>query len=150
MKRLQRDDKHILCIDDYETALAGWCLYLQEEGYRVTGVSSPQEGLEIFAIQQIDAVVLDYAMPELTGDTVAGIMKKMKPDVPIIMFTGFSEIAPELREKIDAVLNKGSEPKVLLELLDNMLQSHTRAVGLTPQITLRNRIVHRVLIGICF
>jgi len=129
MEYLLRKNKHLLCIDDYETALAGWCLYLQEQGYCVTGVSSPQEGLEIFATQPVDAVVLDYAMPELTGDAVAETMKKMKPDVPIIMFTGFSEIAPDLQNKIDAFLTKGSEPKVLLELLDDVLQIRTRAVS---------------------
>ena len=134
MEHLLRKDKHLLCIDDYETALAGWCLYLQEEGYRVTGVSSPQEGLEIFATQQIDAVVLDYAMPELTGDTVAETMKKMKPDVPIIMFSGFSNIAPALQNKIDAFLTKGSEPKALLELLDNMLQVPSRSCHLEQQV----------------
>jgi CheY-like chemotaxis protein len=129
MEHLLRKSKHLLCIDDYETALAGWCLYLQEQGYCVTGASSPQEGLEIFATQQVDAVVLDYSMPELTGDIVAGFMKKMKPEVPIIIFTGLCDIPEDLRNNIDAFLEKGSEPGALLRLLDQMLQTHTRAVS---------------------
>jgi DNA-binding response OmpR family regulator len=108
MENLLRKSKHLLCIDDYETALAGWCLYLQEEGYSATG-SQAHGGLEIFATQQIDAVVLDYAMPELTGDAVAETIKRVKPDVPIIVFTGFPWIASDLPNKIE-FLSRGSEP----------------------------------------
>ena len=129
MKHLLRHNKHLLCIDDYESALAGWRLYLQGEGYRVRGASSPQEGLEIFATQPVDAVVLDYAMPELTGDAVAAQMKKMKPDVHVIMFTGMSDIAPDAQNKIDAFVKKGCAPRVLLELIDNLLQIRDRAAS---------------------
>lgn len=122
MKTLQRHSKHVLCIDDYQTALAGWCLYLQGEGYCVTGASSAQEGLEIFATQKIDAVVLDYTMPELTGDTVATSMKKMKPDVPIIMFTGISDTDIDIGNKIDGFVEKGCEPKLLLAAIDKVFQ----------------------------
>lgn len=121
MKPIRRQEKHLLCIDDYQTALAGWCLYLQGEGYRVTGASTPQEGLEIFATQPVDAVVLDYQMPELTGDAVAATMKKMKPDVPIIMFTGV-DLSGETKNKIDVVVQKGCEPKVLLEFIDQFFR----------------------------
>ena len=53
----------LLCIDDHETSLAGWCLYLQSAGYKVETARNPQEGLELFAIHPIDLVLLDYAMP---------------------------------------------------------------------------------------
>jgi CheY-like chemotaxis protein len=129
MKHLLRHSKHLLCIDDYQTALAAWCLYLQGEGYCVTGASSPQEGLEIFATQKVDAVVLDYAMPELTGDAVAASMRKMKPDVPIIMFTGVSDVDVDVGDKVDAFVEKGCQPGVLLGLIDKLFQIHDGAVG---------------------
>jgi CheY-like chemotaxis protein len=129
MKHLLRHCKHVLCIDDYQTALAAWCLYLQGEGYCVTGASSPQEGLEIFATQQVDAVVLDYAMPKLTGDTVAAWMKKMKRDVSIIMFTGVSDVEGTAGNKVDALVEKGCQPGVLLGLIDNLFQIHDAAVS---------------------
>jgi CheY-like chemotaxis protein len=129
MKTLERHSKHVLCIDDYQTALAAWCLYLQGEGYCVTGASSPQEGLEIFATQQVDAVVLDYAMPDFTGDAVAASMKKMKPDVPIIMFSGVSETDVSVGNQVDAFVEKGCQPGVLLRLIDNLFQSHNSIAG---------------------
>jgi len=72
----------ILCVDDYETSLAGWCLYLQNAGYSVTTARTPQEGLERFAVAPVDLVLLDYLMPESNGDDVAAMMKRMKPGTP--------------------------------------------------------------------
>ncbi len=41
----------LLCIDDHEESLAGWCLYLQNAGYNVQTARTPQEGLELFAVR---------------------------------------------------------------------------------------------------
>jgi regulator of RNase E activity RraB len=49
----------------------------------------------------------------------------MKPDVPIIVFTGFSEIPADLRNNIDALVEKGSRPEALLEIVDHVLQIRT-------------------------
>jgi CheY-like chemotaxis protein len=54
----------ILCIDNYETSLAGWCLYLQNAGYSVTTARTAQEGLERFAVAPVDLVLLDYLMSD--------------------------------------------------------------------------------------
>jgi CheY-like chemotaxis protein len=78
----------ILCVDDYETSLGGWCLYLQSEGYLVTTAQTAQEGLQLFAVSPIDLVLLDYALPDSNGDDVAAIMKRIKPDVRILMLSG--------------------------------------------------------------
>jgi CheY-like chemotaxis protein len=86
----------ILCVDDYETSLAGWCLYLQNEGYSVTTARTAQEGLERFAVTPVDLVLLDYLMPESNGDDVAATMKQIKPDVRILMFSGVPHV-PEMR-----------------------------------------------------
>ena len=77
----------ILCVDDYETSLAGWCLYLQRAGYSVITARTGQEGLERFAVSPVDLVLLDYAMPDSNGDDVAATMRRIKPDVRILMFS---------------------------------------------------------------
>lgn len=70
--------KTLLCIDDHKPTLAGWCLYLQGAGYLVETAHGPQEGLQLFATQPIDLVLLDYAMPEVDGGEVAATMKRIK------------------------------------------------------------------------
>ena len=113
----------ILCIDDYETALAGWCLYLQNAGYQVITASTAQEGLERFAVTPIDLVLLDYAMPESNGDQVAATMKRMKPNVRILMFSGVPDVPDHARAHVDAFMQKGQSPGVVLDRIRELLDS---------------------------
>ena len=117
----RRHDKTLLCIDDDQVALSGWCLYLQTKGYTVMGAASAEEGLQIFAVQPIDAVVLDYTMPELDGSAVSEVMKRIKPAVPIILFTGSVGIPDHIHRTVDDHILKGGEPTELLGKIDSIL-----------------------------
>lgn len=123
----RRQDYLLLCVDDDKVALSGWCLYLQGRGYKVMSASDGEDGLQIFATQPVAAVILDYAMPEVDGSSVAAIMKRMKPEVPILLFSGVSEVPPELREHIAAHMEKGCPPKELLQRIDEILGAETVA-----------------------
>jgi CheY-like chemotaxis protein len=112
----------ILCIDDYETSLAGWCLYLQNAGYSVTTSRTAEEGLQLFAVSPVDLVLLDYAMPDMNGDNVAAMMKRIKPDVRILMFSGVPEIPESARLNVDAFLQKGQSPTVVLDKIQELLE----------------------------
>ena len=120
------DRKTVLCIDDYRTSLAGWCLYLQSAGYSVETAYNPQEGLELFATLPVDVVLLDYAMPEIDGGEVAATMKQIKPDVPIVMLSGVSHIAEHHRAHINALIVKGEHPTVVLQKLEELLNPPQR------------------------
>lgn len=121
------DQKTVLCIDDYETAAAGWCLYLQNAGYAVQTAYTSEEGLQLFATTTIDLVLLDYAMPEMNGGELAETMKRMKPAVPIVMLSGMSEIPEADRARVDAFLVKGAHPSVVLEKIGQLLKRPEQA-----------------------
>lgn len=124
----------ILCIDDEQVALSGWCLYLQSKGYTVMGAASPEDGLQIFGVQPIDVVILDYSMPELNGSTVASLMKQIKPQVPIILFTGSTAVPERVRKNIDHYILKGGEPAELLSKVDMVLGiAASSATGQVPE-----------------
>jgi CheY-like chemotaxis protein len=111
----------VLCIDDHENALAGWSLYLQGAGYLVMSATNPTEGLELFGTKPIDAVLLDYSMPDMDGSEVAQAMKRIKPDVPVILFSG--RVLPKHAvELVDAVIFKGEPPQNVLNKLDELLK----------------------------
>ena len=118
---MRRQDKTILCIDDDEAALSGWCLYLQSKGYRVVGSSSGEQGMQMFAVQPIDLVVLDYTMPEVNGSAVSEVMKRIKPKVPIILFTGSVGVPDTIRKTVDHQILKGGDPSELLNQIDTVL-----------------------------
>jgi len=113
--------KTVLCIDDYETSAAGWCLFLQSFGYSVTTAFSAQEGLQLFATSPVDLVMLDYTMPDLNGGEVAEAMKRMKPHVPVLLFSGISEIPGPTRQHVDAFLQKGIAPGIVLQKIEELL-----------------------------
>jgi CheY-like chemotaxis protein len=117
----------ILCVDDYETSLGGWCLYLQFAGYSVVTARTGQEALQVFAVSPVDLVLLDYAMPDSNGDDVAAMMKRIKPDVRILMFSGVPEVPESARLNVDAFLQKGQSPIVVLDKIQELLESSPRA-----------------------
>ena len=77
--------------------------------------------MQIFAVQPIDLVVLDYTMPELNGSAVSEVMKRMKPKVPIILFTGSVGVPDTIRKTVDHQVLKGGEPAELLAKIDAVL-----------------------------
>jgi CheY-like chemotaxis protein len=89
--------------------------------------SNGQEGLELFATQTVDLVLLDYAMPEIDGEQVASIMRRIKPDVRIVMLSGASNIPDDVRSHVDAFIQKGEQPIVILQTIEKLLDLPQRA-----------------------
>jgi CheY-like chemotaxis protein len=123
----QMNSPTILCIDDYETSLGGWCLYLQSVGYSVITAQTAQEGLQLFAVSPVDLVLLDYDLPDSTGHEAAATMKRIKPDVRILMFSGVPHIPESARQHVDGFLQKGQSPAVVLDKIRELLNSSGKA-----------------------
>jgi len=93
-----RGHEHILVVDDEEPVVMLEKTMLQRAGYRVTDRTGSVNALERFKAdpESIDLVLTDMAMPNLTGDRLAKEILNLKPEIPIIICTGFSErINPE-------------------------------------------------------
>jgi PAS domain S-box-containing protein len=91
---LPRGSEHILLVDDEKDLVTIGREMLQRLGYKVTAVVGSAEALERFkaAPRQFDLVITDYNMPGLTGDRMARSMLATRPDMPIIVCTGFAEV----------------------------------------------------------
>jgi YesN/AraC family two-component response regulator len=66
---------------------------LKRLGYQVTGCTSSIEALEVFRASKdkLDLVITDLTMPNKTGDKLAEELMNIRPDISIILCTGFSE-----------------------------------------------------------
>lgn len=86
-----REIGRILFIDDETSLVSIGTRVLQKLGYTVEGTTSSPEALEIFRSNphQIDLVFVDETMPAMTGSQLAAEMLLIRPDLPIILMTGF-------------------------------------------------------------
>ncbi|WP_020588016.1 transporter substrate-binding domain-containing protein [Desulfobacter curvatus] len=85
--------EHILLVDDEMPILKLGSQMLKRMGYQVTPHQSSVEALEAFKTdhRSFDLVISDMAMPGMAGDELAVELKSVRPDIPIIICTGFSE-----------------------------------------------------------
>ena len=90
---LPTGNESILFIDDEEAIVKMGLLRLERLGYKVLAATSPVAALELFRSKpdQFDLIITDMAMPKMAGDMLAMEMLKIRPDMPIILCTGFSE-----------------------------------------------------------
>ena len=110
----------ILCIDDQTSLLSARTLVLQNEGYSVLAASSAAEGLRKFREMQVDLVISDHLLGGTTGAEIAAQMKREKPEIPIILISGVSEI-PEGAQHVDLFLSKLEGPVVMLQEISKLL-----------------------------
>jgi CheY-like chemotaxis protein/anti-sigma regulatory factor (Ser/Thr protein kinase) len=86
-------DECILFIDD-DTYIAGMAeMMLKSFGYDVTARTSSVSGLDIFRRQpdKFDLLITDQLMPGMTGLQFVAEIRKMRPEIPVVLITGFSE-----------------------------------------------------------
>jgi len=90
---LERGYEHVLLVDDEIGIVRMIRQMLQAMGYRVTGCTNSLEALQIFSAkpETFDLVITDMTMPNLTGDQLSLKLMEIRPEIPIILLTGFSE-----------------------------------------------------------
>ena len=83
----------ILLIDDEQAIVTMMHKMLEKMGYQVTSFCSGIEGLEAFKAdpEKFDLIITDMTMPKMTGDKLAQEALQCKPDIPVVLCTGFSE-----------------------------------------------------------
>jgi signal transduction histidine kinase/ActR/RegA family two-component response regulator len=121
----------ILLIDDDDSVREITAALLQELGYRVTGVGSGGAALDLIASGvEMDLVLIDFAMPGMSGAEVARRVSAQRPGLPILFVTGFADrtalagvseaqviskpfVDDELAEKIRLALANGAMANVV-------------------------------------
>lgn len=111
----------ILCIDDDWNALLRRKIVLEQNGYRVIESSDAEEGLRLFRKYVVDAVIVDYQMPVISGDLVAAKMKGIRAEIPILLLSSYGPLAPKKLRSVDMFLSKSDEPKSLVSSLRRLL-----------------------------
>ena len=118
-------NEHILLVDDEEPIVALVQQMLENLGYTVTAFTDSQEALKAFTSHpdDFDLVITDMTMPHITGDRLAQKLIDIKPDLPIILCTGFNETITE-----EKALSMGIQKFVMKPVVKSELASAIRAV----------------------
>lgn len=117
---------NILFVDDEEQIVHSSQQLLERLGYHVTGMANSLAALAAFRARpsRFDVVITDLTMPKLTGIELLKELRQIRPDIPVILCTGFSETAtPEkiCSLEVSAFLTKPVTSREIAQVLNKVL-----------------------------
>jgi PAS domain S-box-containing protein len=126
IEEVQGGDEYILFVDDEETLVELAQQMLESLGYTVAARTSSIEALEAFRNHpdRFALVITDQTMPNMTGLQLSNRLREIRPDIPIILCTGFSENANEevvKTHQINAFIMKPLLKKDIARLIRRVL-----------------------------
>lgn len=86
----------VLCVESHPEAMTLLRSILANNGYSVISAINGREALDLLEWNAIDGVLLEHDLPDATGASVRARMKRLKPDVPVLLFSGISSQTPFL------------------------------------------------------
>lgn len=116
----------IMFVDDEPSIVSVNSNYLSKMGYTVETCSNGLQALELFKENpsHFDLVISDMTMPQMNGDKLAGELVKIKPDLPVIICTGFNKNISEEAVKrigVKALIYKPFELNKLSKMIRQVL-----------------------------
>ncbi|HOS94807.1 MAG TPA: response regulator, partial [Armatimonadota bacterium] len=117
----------ILVADDEEAVRQVTRLALEMAGFTVITAADGEEAVECFAAHasEVRAILLDLSMPKMSGDEAFAAIKRIRPDVPVILSSGFNEQDTTNRlagRGLAGFIQKPYRPTELIEKLRQLLR----------------------------
>lgn len=149
--------KHILVVDDEESVRMTLAANMELEGYTVTLAEDGARAVELVAERDFDLVVTDVRMPRRGGLDTFREIKRMRPDLAVIMMTAFASedvLEQALAEGVYTVLYKPFSMERLLDLIpravahravlvvDDDIEQASAIVGMLREIGIRAEVAH--------
>jgi CheY-like chemotaxis protein len=107
----------VLCIHREPTQLS----LLRENGYDLVTATDGHEGLQLFRLRPVDAIVIEYPLSLLDGAVVAAEIKQVNPQVPIVMLAEHADLPDDAFKSVDALVIKSDGDHFLLATLHFVL-----------------------------
>ncbi|HMK35343.1 MAG TPA: response regulator [Desulfomonilaceae bacterium] len=119
----------VLIVDDEERFRHTMCKLLTVEGFEASTAGSGPQGLEELRQRPYDVVILDVRMPEMTGVQVLAEIRKIDPQIEVIIMTGYASVdtAKEIMKigAYDYLL----KPYAIHELIEKIEAAYDRKVA---------------------
>jgi two-component system, NtrC family, nitrogen regulation response regulator NtrX len=111
------EKNRILVVDDEEALRTVLSTELSSEGYEVSTASDGHDAIELVKDNNYDLVLLDIKMPNVDGFEVLKFVKGVKPEIKVIMLTGFADLKNAIESKRLGAEDFVSKPYDLVDLL---------------------------------
>jgi len=123
--------ERVLVIDDDDDVREVLVLCLQCYGYEVVAEASGKAALEALKQGSFAAVVMDFAMPGMTGAELARLIKERWPDLPILFVTGYAETPTPFSADLagEVILQKPFQPATLEATLRPLIEGRAAAAN---------------------
>lgn len=121
-------NEKILLVDDDQAIVYIVKQMLENLGYQVIAKFNSPDALALFSRKpnHFDLVITDMTMPKMTGDILAQRINQIRPDIPIVLFTGYGDMIAEEKAKdlgIKAFLKKPLQTRDLARTIRQILKS---------------------------
>jgi len=126
--------QHILLVDDEPSICNVLSQMLSRTGYLVTAYTDPQEALKEFRNRPAEFALLftDLTMPGLTGVELAKLVFEVRPDLPVVLTTGFGGdvvVDTTAHTHIVKVLEKPVSPAIIADIMHEILRTGGKTVA---------------------
>jgi DNA-binding NtrC family response regulator len=108
----------VLCVENHKEHLDALRYMLETASYEVVSATTRSQGISKLMKQPINGVLLEYTLPDATGTAVRAEMKRIKPEVPVLLFKGVGSQTPFLLRFFDSYLRNVERPEWVFQDLD--------------------------------
>lgn len=126
---MEKRRKKILLVDDEANVIKVFSDVLRNENYIVKGVENGPEAIKAIEKETFDLALVDLRMPRMDGIEVLENIKKIKPYLPVIIYTGYGSVTTaveSMRKKAADYLNKPFSPEELKSSIKKALEGAGR------------------------
>jgi PAS domain S-box-containing protein len=113
---------NILAVDDDVLVLFNTAEMLRDDGHRVSTAHSAAEAIEQLETTQFDLLITDHAMPKMTGAQLALEVQRTQPDLPVLLVSGYAEIAAGTAAEQLPLLAKPFSQTALLQAIASVMK----------------------------
>ncbi|MFZ0798766.1 MAG: response regulator [Terriglobales bacterium] len=105
-----------MCVENHPEYMGALKYILETSGYEVVPATTGDQAVHLLTTLAVDGVLLEYDLPDATSIAVRAEMKRIKPDVPVLLFTGIGRQTPFLLRFLDSYLRNSERPHVFEDL----------------------------------
>lgn len=119
--------RSILLVDDDQDVLVSIKAILETEGYKVYTANNSDQARVILSEKDVHLVIMDYILPDYSGDQIVKTLKNIDENLKIIFLSGFPQVikaVEDLEFEVYRVFLKPVDPEVLLSAIRSIFTEH--------------------------